>query len=460
MLYNKIIVKRLQKLKKVVMILSKIFQVIKESVLNAFSIELPDVTVTKYQVETATKNYIQSAFKTLILISLLFIISQLYYLISDAIGGNFTSNALFDEKYIFDLVGEVLLLGISIITLTIVSITIATEKEDKYSFENKVIALYYFAVTIGCSLYVIAKILRCGGFVNTHSSIIYIILMLAVSPSHSMKVNYTCIFMLTLAILIPGIMVLSNPDMVVHQQYLFVDEIKSSAWLINNVIFLILGALVALYSRATTMRSKLKSVVLQDRNQELKQRTETDELTQVSNRLAMKRYIESKEDEWRKELDGVAFLMLDIDFFKKYNDFYGHLRGDECLRRVAQAANLAAQQFNGTVYRYGGEEFVIIAEHMDETQALALTKEVHREIGKLKIPHEGINGNPETMLTVSIGLNLEKSFKRASSQWILDSDLQLYYAKHEGRNCTAFRNGLYNTYHKPAAGEEAKLESH
>ena len=60
------------------------------------------------------------------------------------------------------------------------------------------------------------------------------------------------------------------------------------------------------------------------------------------------------------------------------------------------------------------------------------------------------------MLTVSIGLNYETTFKRVSNQWILDADQQLYYAKHEGRNCTAYRNALYNTYHKVQPGEEAK----
>ncbi len=439
--------------------MKRIFEVIKESVVGAFSVSISDVTITKYHMESAEKSFNQSAFKTLILICLLFIGSQLYYIIADAVAGNFNPGTLMEERYILDLLGEILLLSVSVITLFIVSITIAADKEKKNNYEAKVITFYYIAVTLGCSLFIIAKILRCGGFINTHSSIIYIILILAVSPACSKKINWACIIMLALAVLIPGIMVLSHPSMVVNQEYLDIPEINSVAWLINNVIFIILGAIVALYSRALTMRSKLKSIVLLEKNQELKLRTETDELTQVSNRLAMKRYIESKEDEWRKTLDGVAFLMLDIDFFKKYNDFYGHLRGDECLKRVAQAANLAAQQFNGTVYRYGGEEFVIIAEHMDEASALTLTKEVHREIGKLKIPHEGINGNPETMLTVSIGLNFETSFKRASSQWILDADLQLYYAKHEGRNCTAYRNGLYNTYHKPAQGEEAKLES-
>ena len=439
--------------------MKKLFTVIKESISSAFSVKIADAPLTKYQLDNATKNYVASVFKTLILVCFLFIIAQIYYFVYDFASGNFSGDKLIKERYILDLVGELILLASSTITLFAVTLTLANEKQQNFYFEKKIIVFYYLTITIGCSLFIISKILRFGGIVNTHSSIIYIILLLAVSPSHSKKVNITCIILLMLAVVIPGCIVLANKDIVIQQENLVVDELGNAGWIVNNVIFIIFGAVVAMYSHATTMRSKMKSVIVQDINAELKLRTETDELTQVSNRRAMKMFIESKEDEWRESKEGVAFLMLDIDFFKKYNDFYGHLRGDECLRRVAQAASLAAQQYNGTVYRYGGEEFVIIAEDIDENGALTLCKEVHREIGKLKISHEGITGDKETMLTVSIGLNFETSFKRASSQWILDADLQLYYAKHEGRNCTAFRNGLYNTYHRPPKGEEAKMET-
>lgn len=438
--------------------MKKLFRVIKENITSAFSLKIADAPLTKYQIESATKYYVASVFKTLILVSILFIIAQTYYITLDFATGNFSSDKIMSERYIIDLIAEIILLASSVIVLLVVTTTLANEKKHNLYYEKKIIVFYYLTVTLGCCLFIISKILRFGGIVNTHSSIIYIILLLVVSPSHSKGVNWTCIILLMLSVIIPGFIVISNPDVVIQQENLVVGELGNAGWIVNNIIFIIFGAIVAMYSHATTMRSKMKSVILQDINAELKLRTETDELTQVSNRRAMKMFIESKEDEWRETQEGVAFLMLDIDFFKKYNDFYGHLRGDECLRRVAQAASLAAQQYNGTVYRYGGEEFVIIAEDIDESGALTLCKEVHREIGKLKISHEGINGDKETMLTVSIGLNYEKSFKRASSQWILDADLQLYYAKHEGRNCTAFRNGLYNTYHKPAKGEEAKME--
>ena len=437
--------------------MKKLFQVIKNSIVGSFSTSLPDESITKYQLDRANRNYVASTFKTLLLACLLFLIAQIYYVIFDSISGNFGPDKIFDEYFILDLIGEVLIIFASFVTLVIVSKTISSDKESTQYFESKIIAFFYILVTIGCCLFITAKTLRCGGIINTHSSIIYIVLLFAVIPPLSKALDIICFSILTLTIIVPGSIVLGNPSIVSNQDYLVIEELSNVGWILNGLIFVALGIVVTMFARATMIRSKLKSIILIDRNIELKQRTETDELTQVSNRLDMKGFIESKEEEWRSLHEGVAFLMLDIDFFKKYNDFYGHLRGDECLRRVAQAANLAAQQYKGHVYRYGGEEFVIIAEHIDEAQALTLAKEVHKEIGKLKIPHEGINGDKEVMLTVSIGLNLETSFKRASNQWILDADLQLYYAKHEGRNCTAFRNGLYNTYHKPAAGEEAKI---
>ena len=435
--------------------MKKIKEVFKDVILNSFRVGLPDTPLTKYQLEKATKNYVHTTFRSLIMVSILFIIAQAYYLIFDIASGNFKQDVFASHYYVIDLIAEVILLFTSIITLCLAVVALSN-KEQNLRLQKGLICFYYLMIAIGCSLFVIAKTIRYGGLMNVHSAMMYVILLLAVCPSYSRKQNLTFISILLVSSVIGAIIVKSSPNLIAEP--VDASEINGLGWLINSILFLIFGAIVSEYSYATQMRSKMKSVVLTESNELLKQKTETDELTQVANRRAMSMYIELKENEWKVQQEGVAFLMLDIDFFKKYNDFYGHLRGDECLKRVAQAANLAAQQFNGNVYRYGGEEFVVIAENLDEAQALQLCKEIHREIGKLKISHEGINGDKETMLTVSIGLNYETSFKRASNQWILDADQQLYYAKHEGRNCTAYRNALYNTYHKPPKGEEAKME--
>ncbi len=435
--------------------MKKMKEVFRDVILNSFRVGLPDTPLTKYQLDKATKNYVLTIFRSLIMVSILFIIAQAYYLIFDIASGNFKQGVFMEHYYIVDLVAEVILLFTSIITLCLATVALSN-KEQNLKFQKGLICFYYIMISIGCSLFVIGKTVRYGGLMNVHSALIYVILLLAVCPSYSRKQNLGCITILLISVVTAAIIVKSNPDVIAEP--VNAGEVNGIGWLINSILFLIFGAIVSEYSYATQMRSKMKSVVLTESNELLKQKTETDELTQVANRRAMSMFIELKENEWKEQQEGVAFLMLDIDFFKKYNDFYGHLRGDECLKRVAQAANLAAQQFDGNVYRYGGEEFVVIAENIDEAQALQLCKEIHREIGKLKISHEGINGDKETMLTVSIGLNYETSFKRASNQWILDADQQLYYAKHEGRNCTAYRNALYNTYHKPPKGQEANME--
>jgi len=435
--------------------MKKIKEVFKDVILNSFRVGLPDTPLTKYQLDKATKNYVLTIFRSLIMISILFIIAQFYYLISDILVGNFKNDIFISHYYILDLIAEVILLFASILTLCLASVSLSN-KDQNTKFQRGLIWFYYLMIAIGCSLFIAAKAIRNGGIMNVHSAMIYVILLLAVCPSYSRKQNLTLIGILLATVIICAVIIKSNPDVIAEA--VDVKEINGLGWLINSILFLLFGAIVSEYSYATQMRSKMKSVVMTESNELLKQKTETDELTQVANRRAMSMFIELKENEWKEQQEGVAFLMLDIDFFKKYNDFYGHLRGDECLKRVAQAANLAAQQFNGNVYRYGGEEFVVIAENIDEAQAIQLCKEIHREIGKLKISHEGINGDKEVMLTVSIGLNYETSFKRAPNQWILDADQQLYYAKHEGRNCTAYRNALYNTYHKPPKGQEAKME--
>lgn len=435
--------------------MKKLKELFKDAILNSFRVGLPDTPLTKYQLEKATKSYVYTIFKSLVIVSILFILSQLYFLISDIAEGNFSSDYIGAHYYGVGLFAEILLILSSTIVLIVASVAISNKNQNT-GFQKALICFYYISITIGCSLFVIAKILRNGGLMNIHSAMLYVILLLAVCPSYSRKQNLGILGILLVALIVSTIIVKANPDVVAEE--IEARELNGLGWLFNSILFLMFGAIVSEYSYASQMRSKMKSVVLTEANELLKQKTETDELTQVANRRAMTMFIELKENEWKEQQEGVAFLMLDIDFFKKYNDFYGHLRGDECLKRVAQAANLAAQQFNGIVYRYGGEEFVVIAENIDEAQALQLCKEIHREIGKLKISHEGINGDKEVMLTVSIGLNYEKSFKRASNQWILDADQQLYYAKHEGRNCTAYRNALYNTYHKPAKGEEAKMQ--
>jgi len=167
-----------------------------------------------------------------------------------------------------------------------------------------------------------------------------------------------------------------------------------------------------------------------------------DGLTGLANRRA---FDEALEREWKRTLrEGtqISLLLLDVDHFKRFNDFYGHQVGDDCLRAVAQAAVGAVRQTD-TVARYGGEEIAIILPLVDAPGAAEAAEKVRAAIEALRLTHAG---NPEGggWLTVSIGaataLARFGGTMRMPESLLLAADNALYKAKHGGKNCV--RTGL------------------
>jgi diguanylate cyclase (GGDEF)-like protein len=160
----------------------------------------------------------------------------------------------------------------------------------------------------------------------------------------------------------------------------------------------------------------------------------TDKLTGLANR----RYFDEVLDvEWRRarrNATPITLVMIDIDFFKLYNDFYGHLAGDECLQIIAKTIYDVVSRPADFVARYGGEEFVIILPNSDSS-AIAVAEKCRMEVEKLAIPHE--LSPQETTLTVSIGMSTQIPHKRTTTKdIIIAADKALYTAKEEGRNRT------------------------
>lgn len=172
-------------------------------------------------------------------------------------------------------------------------------------------------------------------------------------------------------------------------------------------------------------------------NQTLEQLSTTDGLTGIANR---RRFDEVLEVEWaRAKLTQqvVTLAFLDIDWFKPYNDHYGHQAGDECLRKVSGVLTNNFCRTGDLVARYGGEEFVLIAPGMDSQHSLKVSKKICEEIKALTIPHErSIFG----CVTVSIGVT---SMTPQSDQYanilIKVADEALYEAKKQGRNKAVFK---------------------
>ncbi len=157
-----------------------------------------------------------------------------------------------------------------------------------------------------------------------------------------------------------------------------------------------------------------------------------DGLTGIANRRALDEHLGR---EWFRSLRSQAALsliMLDVDFFKLYNDTYGHLAGDDCLKRVT-AALLSSLRASDFAARYGGEEFVTLLYESDKEGALVTAERIRAKVESLQIPHQSSQISP--YVTVSLGMaTFVPSDGSAPDHLINMADQMLYRAKNNGRN--------------------------
>jgi len=163
----------------------------------------------------------------------------------------------------------------------------------------------------------------------------------------------------------------------------------------------------------------------------------TDSLTGLFNR----RYFDEtfKREFLRLHRTGgkLSLIMLDIDYFKNYNDTYGHLAGDKCLIMIACKLKTVIERGSDIIARYGGEEFIIILPDTDEEGAQLLGERIRKEIEGLAIPHS--TSNISEFVTISLGVVTVNSNNLTSQEDALQVvDENLYRAKNSGRNCSVF----------------------
>ena len=169
-------------------------------------------------------------------------------------------------------------------------------------------------------------------------------------------------------------------------------------------------------------------------NKQLKRMSYLDGLTAVPNRRYFEEFFEK---EWKNaiRLNGfVSLIMFDIDCFKAYNDTYGHLIGDDCLKKIAKTLSNVLKRPRDFLCRYGGEEFIAVLPDTDEKGAIEVANRFLREIKKLKITHKT---SPVCKnITISIGVATKKPDKKAkSNSFVNEVDKALYEAKQSGRDC-------------------------
>lgn len=184
----------------------------------------------------------------------------------------------------------------------------------------------------------------------------------------------------------------------------------------------------------------LQKVLIHHKNQELKKLNQQfrelanlDGLTGIANRRQFDRVL---EDEWRRASrrdSAISMLMCDIDFFKLYNDSYGHLEGDECIRKVAQCLKAFSRRPGDLVARYGGEEFALILPAMAIEEAKAIAENVCVAVYNLAIPHA--SSTVVNRVTVSIGVASCIARQDVCPDVMVgQADNALYEAKNQGRN--------------------------
>ena len=158
----------------------------------------------------------------------------------------------------------------------------------------------------------------------------------------------------------------------------------------------------------------------------------TDQLTRLANRRRLDQYLSAEFRRAQREGEPLSLLLMDVDFFKSYNDTYGHLRGDSCLKQIAEAAMDVVTRPADLVARFGGEEFAIVLPNTASEGATVIAEQLCAQVRGRNLPH---SGSAEGIVTVSIGCaTMVPAPHQNAPQLIQRADDALYTAKRNGRN--------------------------
>ncbi len=190
------------------------------------------------------------------------------------------------------------------------------------------------------------------------------------------------------------------------------------------------GFSIDLVRMITQIQEKQERIVKE--NKILQEQAFTDALTGIPNRHAMNRELALAYEKAFRDQRALGVAMLDIDFFKQYNDTYGHKKGDECLKRIAQELDRVAEDPDIFCARYGGDEFILVYENMDEDMILQRAQELSHAIASLKIRFENSEGSGEVTISQGICFGVPKE-ENKFWDYLETADRALYSAKRRGR---------------------------
>ncbi|PPK75779.1 diguanylate cyclase (GGDEF)-like protein [Methylobacter tundripaludum] len=170
--------------------------------------------------------------------------------------------------------------------------------------------------------------------------------------------------------------------------------------------------------------------MLRSHSEILKKEATTDSLTDICNRRFFDAHYEMAIAEAKRQKHPLSIFMVDIDFFKSYNDYYGHIAGDNAIKQVASALKSQLSRATDIVARYGGEEFVLVMPHLPQKIAEQFAEKLRSAVFNLAIPH--IKSRPFNQITISVGLCT--GIPENDDNLLNKADAALYQAKLKGRN--------------------------
>jgi diguanylate cyclase (GGDEF)-like protein len=212
-------------------------------------------------------------------------------------------------------------------------------------------------------------------------------------------------------------------------------ECGGDDYLVKPVSNAVLTAKIRALQRQSHMRRKLQELTseLGAANQRLETISHEDGLTGIANRRAFDFLLGRSFSEAMRRREPLSVVLCDVDHFKAYNDHYGHLAGDECLKQIAAALKSVCKRSTDIAARYGGEEFALVLPDTPKAGALQVVEAAHREVAALAVAHS--HSPTAEIVTFSAGIATYEAGRDASPQELLArADEALYRAKQLGRN--------------------------
>ena len=212
---------------------------------------------------------------------------------------------------------------------------------------------------------------------------------------------------------------------------------KGQLFLFGNPQVIAINIFIIALLRIFYYNSKVETFIdtfkIKTLNSKLEALSMTDELTKLNNRRSFLDYMDIIWKQSRRLKLPVNILMVDVDYFKKYNDSLGHLEGDKALIAIAQCMKSQIKRDTDFVARFGGEEFICLLPYIEKENAVNFAKELVQSVENMKIRHQ--LSEISKYVTISVGMaSVMPNEHNSQTQLIDEADKALYEAKHSGRN--------------------------